>query len=826
MSGLDLLILNGDMPLFPGGAGNEYFITTRLAQYAGKVGLVSQVHTREQQQRAEGLTDAGISLYVWENPNLEQPTTRVDPPKLRRRIAMAIYDFLLAGWKSRPEDTIVEDRQFRNMSAPLLRALNEATWQSVIVIQSKCAHWLDYVPSFPASILVLHDVRALVYERRARTTRQLPGRLRWWMEAWRYRGFEGKYCRRFDLVVTVSPADEAWVRQHYKPKRLVTVPLPVDTEYFVPMSDVHVTSSRIVFTGMMNHPPNVDAARFFACEVFPRIRAIIPDAEFWIVGREPASEVRELANLPGVVVTGFVPDIRLHMAQATVFVVPLRFGSGMRNKILEAWGMQKCIVSTRIGAEGLNYQDGAEILIADDVETMAQGVIEVINDPRRREEMGIKGRALVCSQHQPEKLALDYYRSIATVVHEKHKSDEPMRVAIDLRWMHPGVAGGIENLSRSYLSQLVALDRHNRYALLVPSEVRYDLDLRGHSNFSVVAADGPQGEWRRLRQYGMRALHRKFRVDYWQSPEVETLQFAHDLKANVALSTSGYIRPDLYPLRNVLIVADLQHEYYPEFFSSEECQERIRVFGDSIRRADHLIAISDHTRQTVLERFDIEPARITTAHLAADPLFWPSNRRANRDEVLRKYNLTRGDYLFLPANTWPHKNHRAAFQALQLLREVHHLDPLLVCTGTAKEAHPTLLSLLGDLGLENRVKFLGYCPVEDMPALYEGAGALVYPSFFEGFGIPLLEAMWCDCPVVCSNVTSLPEIGGDAALLVDPKSPEQLAEAASRVLTDPELRQTLIKRGRDRAARFSWQTFTGEVTRILRQVHDRQYGIR
>ncbi|NCP78609.1 MAG: glycosyltransferase family 4 protein, partial [Desulfuromonadales bacterium] len=118
------------------------------------------------------------------------------------------------------------------------------------------------------------------------------------------------------------------------------------------------------------------------------------------------------------------------------------------------------------------------------------------------------------------------------------------------------------------------------------------------------------------------------------------------------------------------------------------------------------------------------------------------------------------------------------------------------------------IKLINEMSLEGRVKFLGYCPKDHLPSLYEGAGAVVFPSLFEGFGMPVLEAMWCGCPVVCSNTTSLPEIAGDAALLVEPLSPEALAESAFKVLTDAELRLDLIEKGRRQAQKFSWRRFT------------------
>src|SRR5262249_32817773 len=149
-----------------------------------------------------------------------------------------------------------------------------------------------------------------------------------------------------------------------------------------------------------------------------------------------------------------------------------------------------------------------------------------------------------------------------------------------------------------------------------------------------------------------------------------------------------------------------------------------------------------------IERLGISPERVTTTHLAADPIFHPrSVGRGDHRRVLDKHGLPSGEYVLFPGNTWPHKNHEAAFQALRVLREVYGLDPLLVCTGSPKGAHRDLLAKIGDAGLDSRVRFLGYVPMMDMPGLYEGATALVFPSLFEGFGIPLLEAMWCDCPI-------------------------------------------------------------------------------
>jgi glycosyltransferase involved in cell wall biosynthesis len=818
---LRLLILNGDLPVFPGRAGHEYLHTTHLAHFAQQVGLVSMVHTREQADKQGDLAKAHVKLYLWESPHLSQASTgQQSAPRGARRVGKALYNCMRT-WPRRPPDTAGQDLQFRNMAPLLLQALSEESWQATIVVQSSNAHWLDYLPRFPVSILVMHDVRALVYERWAQATSFGVRRLTRLVYAWLYRRFEQRYCHQYDLVITVSSADEAWVRRHYRPDRLVTIPIPVDSEYFKPLPDIDEAPARIVFSGMMDHPPNTDAAQFFVYSVLPQIRATIPEAEFWIVGRNPPPQITALSRLPGVVVTGFVPDIRPYLAQATVIVVPLRFGSGMRNKILEAWAMQKCVISTSIGAEGLDYSDGENILIADDASTMAERVVQVLQDPWLRNRLRSRGRAVAVTQHHPDKLAQQYYDAIASTFHNRKCQHAPMHVVIDLRWMYPGVAGGIENLSRSFVDNLLNFDSYNQYTILLPTEVKYDFDLRNHRNFRCIAADVPSYYFRKLFWNAIRLAHRHFEIDYWRSDEVEGLRFVHDLKPDIVLSLSGYISKEMYSLRNVLVVHDLQHEYHPGFFSAEALEERKRVFGESIRQADYLIAVSEYTRQTVIERFAIDPQRIRTVHEAADPMYHPANHRhVDHRSILRKYDLSAGEYVFFPANTWPHKNHQGALEAFAILREKYCLRPLFVCTGTPKEEHGLIIDTIHRLELDRQVRFLGYCPLEDMPSLYENAIALFFPSLFEGFGIPLLEAMWCSCPIICSNKTSLPEIAGDAALLVDPHSPECMAEAIKRLMTDEELRCVLVERGQQRVKKFSWSNFTMEVVRVLHQARE------
>ena len=245
---------------------------------------------------------------------------------------------------------------------------------------------------------------------------------------------------------------------------------------------------------------------------------------------------------------------------------------------------------------------------------------------------------------------------------------EAMRIVIDLRWMRPGLAGGIENLSRSFLGELLLLDRTNSYRVLLPAAVAHDFDLRHRPNFRFEPVDGPGQVWRRWSARMQRRWHGDGPRQHAPGPDA-------------VLSLSGYIRPDMFSHRNVLVFTDLQHEYHPEFFAPEQLEERRRVFGTSIAKAERMIAISEHTRESVLKHYRVSPERVATGHLAADPVFHPERwRAADLPRVMQKYGLEAGGYLIFPANTWHHKNHPGAFEALALLRDTHARRVMLVLT--------------------------------------------------------------------------------------------------------------------------------------------------
>ena len=238
-------------------------------------------------------------------------------------------------------------------------------------------------------VLFQHNVEAMIWERRTRVARNPVMRL-YMGEQWRrMRRVEREQCLRFDHVLAVSPEDAAVFRQAYGVDRVSSVPTGVDTDFFRPSGTVSRKPASIVFTGSMDWMPNEDGMDWFVEEILPRIERAEPEATLTIVGRNPTARVKALAEgRPRVTVTGTVADVRPYLEAASVVVVPLRVGGGTRIKIYEAMGMERAVVSTTIGAEGLDVQDGKHIILADDPAAFADAVVGLLRSPERAADIG------------------------------------------------------------------------------------------------------------------------------------------------------------------------------------------------------------------------------------------------------------------------------------------------------------------------------------------------------------------------------------------------------------------------------------------------------
>ena len=257
-----------------------------------------------------------------------------------------------------------------------------------------------------------------------------------------------------------------------------------------------------------------------------------------------------------------------------------------------------------------------------------------------------------------------------------------------------------------------------------------------------------------------------------------------------------YPRP--LPIPTVMTLVDIQEVYYPEFFTLEDRYNRDLYFASSTRIADRVLTISEFSKQSLLQHHHLSHEKVFVAYLSADQRYYHAAEIAQAPA----HGLPQ-DFIFYPANFWKHKNHDRLLQALRILHDEQQLRLNVVFTGFEQSNGYPLSEKIREYGLEAQAHMLGYVTVEEIAYLYQQARMLVFPSLFEGFGIPLVEAMAAGCPVVAANDTSIPEVVGDAAELFDPASPSDIANAIARVWRDDALRGEMIARGQRRAKDFS-----------------------
>ena len=246
------------------------------------------------------------------------------------------------------------------------------------------------------TVLFQHNVEAVIWKRHAEVAKGRIAR-RYMAEQWRrMRRHEMAECRRFDHVVAVSPQDAEAFRAEYGVASVSDVPTGVDTDYFRPSGREARQPHDLVFTGSMDWMPNEDAILYFAEQILPRVRARVPGVTLTVVGRNAPPRVRALGDAdPAIRVTGSVPDVRPYIERAALFVVPIRVGGGTRLKIFEAMAMERAVVSTSVGAEGLPVRDGVDGLLRDTPEAFADAVVELLARPERAAAIGREAAAVV-----------------------------------------------------------------------------------------------------------------------------------------------------------------------------------------------------------------------------------------------------------------------------------------------------------------------------------------------------------------------------------------------------------------------------------------------
>ena len=279
------------------------------------------------------------------------------------------------------------------------------------------------------------------------------------------------------------------------------------------------------------------------------------------------------------------------------------------------------------------------------------------------------------------------------------------------------------------------------------------------------------------------------------------------------LFVPAHVLPIVRPRRTVVTVHDLGYRHYPAAHRSLD-----RFYLDlstryHVRAASHILADSQATRNDLVGEYGADPARITVVYPGVDKTLRHVDDSAAIAAVREKYGI-HGEYVLYVGTLHPRKNLVRLIEAFSLLKS----GVKLVIAGQKGWLYDRIFARVQELGIEQRAIFTGYVADADLPALLSGARVFAFPSLYEGFGLPVLEAMACGVPVVCSNVSSLPEVAGDAALLVDPLDTGAWVAALERALTDEELRAELIRRGYAQVRRFSWRRAAEETLKVLERV--------
>jgi glycosyltransferase involved in cell wall biosynthesis len=263
---------------------------------------------------------------------------------------------------------------------------------------------------------------------------------------------------------------------------------------------------------------------------------------------------------------------------------------------------------------------------------------------------------------------------------------------------------------------------------------------------------------------------------------------------------------------------DLQHLHLPELFSSWERARREAIYRTHCERATLVVAMTSWGRRDFVESYGLSPEKVTVVPGGSVLHEYSAPTEADLDQLRARLSLA-DSFLLYPAQTWPHKNHERLLEALAHIRAESGTTIPLVCPGKQTREFRAIRELVEELGLADSVSFPGFVSSLELRGLYELATALVFPSRFEGWGLPICEAFSAGLPVASSSATSLPDLVGDAGLLFDPGDPEQIARTVLRLWRDPVLRKTLSERGSERGAQFSF-----DHTARLFRAHYRRIG--
>jgi glycosyltransferase involved in cell wall biosynthesis len=378
-----------------------------------------------------------------------------------------------------------------------------------------------------------------------------------------------------------------------------------------------------------------------------------------------------------------------------------------------------------------------------------------------------------------------------------------LRIAIDAHSVGNKL-GGNESYATNLIEALAEIDNLNQYKIFVTTREARDRFSDRWPNFQVRATL-PHTPFIRI-PLTLSAELRRNRVD------VLHVQFT---------------APPFSPCPVVVSIHDLSFEHLPQTFKRRSRMQLRMTVRRSARNAAQVIALSEHARMDLINTYDLLPEKVNVVPLAAPAAFAPVRDDNELQRVRQTYGID-GDYILSVGSIQPRKNLRRLIEAYSVLRHAQPECklPQLVLVGKNAWLYDETLRALKDTDVGASILLTGYVPESDLPALYSGALCFIYPSYYEGFGLPPLEAMKCGAPVIVGNRTSLPEVVGDAALMIDPFDVNAIAGAIQKMITDSEFRSELRVKGLERAKEFDWKETARQTLAVYRKAFESKRVVR
>jgi glycosyltransferase involved in cell wall biosynthesis len=369
-------------------------------------------------------------------------------------------------------------------------------------------------------------------------------------------------------------------------------------------------------------------------------------------------------------------------------------------------------------------------------------------------------------------------------------------VAIDARKLHDF---GIGTYIRNLLRQLARIDPFTEYVLL-SREADLGVAAQLGPNFRSVLEPSPNYSVRE--QFHVPWVVRRERPDVYHAPH--------------------YVLPVGVMSRSVVTIHDCIHLMFPQYLPNRIASAYARTaMWAAARQSDRILTVSEASKRDILHFFNVRPEKIVVVHNAIDDHFWVTPSEEQVARVRERYQLDHRFILYV-GNIKPHKNLVRLIEAFNALRTGELQDVKLLIIGDEISKLPALRRAVHHYKLHKHVRFLGYLPDETLVILYRLAAVFVFPSLYEGFGLPPLEAMASGTPVVTSNLSSLPEVAGGAAELVDPYDVDSIVHGMRRVLCDPALAAEMSRKGLARAREFSWEQSVSKTREVYDAVGERR----